>query len=253
MSIVIIGDTHGDINFLINLIKKCPKKTNFIQVGDFGIGFPRMNFEESLIHIEDNLKLQDSIMYVCRGNHDDPAFFDGTYMDTNLKLVPDYSVIKIEKKQILFIGGGISLDRTMRTPNVSWWSKEKVEFKESELDKLEKVDYVITHTAPDFCVPKKLNDFCFSWIKHDWSLEKELPQERQIMTEIYNYLTKTKQFKIQKWFYGHFHMNTMMQVHEGTQFKQLGINEIVKLNVKANKKPGAKSKGEELGTNTLDV
>lgn len=244
---VLIGDTHGDLKFLIDLIKLYPKQTNFIQLGDFGVGFPRMNFDESLRHLDDVLHAYQSNMYVVRGNHDDPSYFEGQHMHRNLKFVPDYRVVRIEGKQILFIGGGISLDRTQRLVGTSFWVGEKVKFNEEKLNKIEKVDYIVSHIAPSFCHPVRINDFVRTWIKYDPSLENELKTERKIMNMVFDYLTNTKGLKIQKWFYGHYHQSRLVQTKFGTQFKLLNVCEIIKLDVKTDKKSTAESKREELG------
>ena len=246
MSTIVIGDVHGDLKFLIDLVKIYPKQTNFVQLGDFGVGFPRINFDESLKYLDDNLHAMQSNMYVVRGNHDDPSYFEGQHMHRNLKFVPDYKVIRIEGRQVLFVGGGISLDRTQRTPGVSWWIGEKAKFNEEKLSKVEKVDVIVSHTAPHFCHPVRINDFVRTWISYDPSLGHEMPQERQIMTMVYDYLTKDKGLKIPKWFYGHFHQNRLIQVKYGTQFKLLNVCEIVKLDAKADKEIKPETTGEEV-------
>ena len=240
---IIIGDIHGDIKFLIDLVKLYPSGSNFIQVGDLGVGFKHINFNESLKGLNSLLEEKNSNMYVVRGNHDNPEFFKGSYMNTNLKLVSDYSLIEIESRSILFIGGGISLDRSYRVPFISYWPDEVVRYDQEALDKVNKVDIVITHTAPDFCYPKDFNQFVYNWMSVDNKLITQLPAERKLVTQIFEYLTKDKGLKIPKWFYGHFHRTHLVENHYGTMFKALDINEIAELksDVKKNKAANRKS------------
>ena len=63
-------------------------------------------------------------------------------------------VYTINGKKIFTFGGAYSIDRYMRKLNYSYWSKEipnNDEYKEAteNLKKVDnKVDYIITHTAP---------------------------------------------------------------------------------------------------------
>ena len=243
---VILGDTHENVQFLIDLVKLYPNKTNYIQLGDFGAGFKYMNFNENYKGLNSLLREKKSYMYVVRGNHDNPEFYNGQYMNTNLKLVLDYSLIEIEGKKILFIGGAISVDRRQRIPFISYWTDEVVKFNQEALDKIDKVDIVVSHTAPHFCYPKEVDEFVKVKMKIDKALVRELPAERKLVTQIYQYLIKDKGLKIPKWFYGHFHKTHMIEYHYGTMFKLLNICEIVELenDVKKNKKINRKSSAQ---------
>jgi calcineurin-like phosphoesterase family protein len=57
---------------------------------------------------------KDIFMIAIRGNHDNPEYFKGDYKFTNLHLVPDYTVLKLEGQNFLFIGWSISIDRKPR-------------------------------------------------------------------------------------------------------------------------------------------
>ena len=84
-----------------------------IQVGDFGAGF-RKDFLDDMLYLNDVLNEYNVTLYVIRGNHDDPKFFNGNHNWGNLKLLKDYTVLDLEGKKILLIGGAISIDRGNR-------------------------------------------------------------------------------------------------------------------------------------------
>jgi len=67
-------------------------------------------------------------------------------------------IFEIEGKTFFAFGGGLSLDKAYRTPYVSWWPEEEPSVAECEygMQNLEKrggkVDYVVTHAAPQALV-----------------------------------------------------------------------------------------------------
>src|ERR1700753_1506161 len=114
-----LGDIHGRFENLKKLIKRYKIGKNdevayIIQCGDFGIGFHPTTDEENLHLLNKFLKRRNIIMIVIRGNHDDPSFFTGTHIFSNLKLVSDYSTMDIYGIKYLFVGGAISIDRKPR-------------------------------------------------------------------------------------------------------------------------------------------
>ncbi|MCC8173641.1 MAG: hypothetical protein LIP06_07850 [Tannerellaceae bacterium] len=100
---------------------------------------------------------------MLRGNHDDPEYFDKGLIDFPLmKTIPDYTVIHFQKRRILCVGGGISVDRFLRKQRMSnkdvklYLDGEAPNFDLSKLEMISseiRIDTVITHTAPSFCFP----------------------------------------------------------------------------------------------------
>jgi len=225
---VIIGDIHGDLGVIYSLIEKLPENSNIIQLGDFGVGFSDINYSDKLYKLNYRLKQKKINVYVCRGNHDDPSYFKGQYVDDyNLKLIPDYSLINIEGKNVLFVGGGISLDRSYRAEGRSYWKEEKVVSNLEVLKNIESVDVVVSHIAPSFCHPSTWNDFVKRWVSVDPSLSIELKEERKILDDVFYFLREERKFKIKNWFYGHFHMTKFFETHNKTKFKVLNVCEIL--------------------------
>lgn len=234
--IIAAGDIHADLQQIAYYQKANKlKNTLFLQCGDFGVGRfnDGLDYKDKIIKrlkfYNDSFKAHNNFVYVCRGNHDDPAFFTGEFDQSNIKLMPDYSTLDIEYdnviKKVLFIGGAISIDRTQRKLDISYWEDEIVKFKPEILKTISNIDIVITHTAPDFCPPivKEGLDY---WMQEDEALESDLNIERGIMTEIYHQLKTNNTMKY--WCYGHFHNNTYMQFND-TKFICVDMNDFYPL------------------------
>lgn len=109
-------------------------------------------------------------------------------------------IFTIEEKTFFTFGGGISIDKCRRMPYVSWWPEEEPSTAEineafNNLEKVNyKVDYVITHAAPESIMR---NELCkiHPMLMVDCETEK-------LLNEIYQNLD----FKM--WFCGHYHMDS---------------------------------------------
>jgi UDP-2,3-diacylglucosamine pyrophosphatase LpxH len=81
----------------------------------FSIGFTTPENDMRILEdLNEQLKKKNITMYAIRGNHDNPAFFKGDHILSNLKLLPDYTVLDLEGKKILLVGGAVSVDRVPR-------------------------------------------------------------------------------------------------------------------------------------------
>lgn len=126
-------------------------------------------------------------------------------------------VFTIEGKTFFTFGGGLSIDKIYRTPYVSWWPEEEPTVKQTEeamnnLDKYGwKVDYVITHAAPEYVV-RNVFTAVKPLLKEDCSCEK-------FLDTIYNKLD------FQTWFCGHYHFDTYLKTSKIMELYQ----DVVKL------------------------
>lgn len=240
MSFYVIGDVHGNWNSMIRLIEqKDIKDCTMVQLGDFGVGFISERQDRANVQaLNDRLAKLNIMMYVIRGNHDNPAYFDGSWEFSNLKLVKDYTVITVDGDDILLVGGAVSIDRKPRLKDMteaakynidkeSYWYDENFVLDKKRAHEIKGCRYVITHTSPDFCWPDNKNGFG-PLVEHfillgDTKLRDDLPLERRNLTKLYNILKENN--VIEKWFYGHFH-RTELTVKDGTDFHLLDINEI---------------------------
>lgn len=176
-SIVASGDIHGD--FIQLVFKLCVqyqmKDTILIVAGDCGFGFEKKESYKNMV--KQNVKRMNEannwIVFI-RGNHDNPAYFDGyTFKYKRFIAIPDYTILQARSHTVLCVGGGISIDRQYRLQ--AWEKKQVRSVSESSTDKLARnvyrsteapvfdkekmvtisakytVDAAITHTAPSFC------------------------------------------------------------------------------------------------------
>jgi len=226
LPIIFLGDHHGAWNELFYLIDKNKiKDCHIISVGDLGIGFKsKKEYEYSLSEkLNKEFKEKNINFYGIRGNHDNPSYFKdkNRICFENFELIEDYTVIKYKDKSIQFIGGAISIDRTGRKEGVSYWTGEGVNYVK---DKLQKVDILVTHTAPSWSFPQQFNEMVYGWAREDAYLLEDLTDERAVMDEIF------KVCKPSLHLYGHFH-NSCTERINGCVHKLLNINELWELSV----------------------
>ncbi len=246
MRLMMIGDIHGNFNLINQYLKRFDiTNTNLIQVGDFGVGFNGLLKEKrTLEFLHTELVKRNVMLYAIRGNHDYKPYFDSDpFGFTNIKLVKDYTVLKLDVegtiKNILCIGGAVSVDRMMRKTkkqrdgdfdtkgmNESWWPDEVFVWKDELLKDLRNINIVISHTAPDYCIPDNGNGFgpfVNGLVANDPDLKLDLLDERRKMTlafqtiKMYNDITHH--------YYGHYHRNDMIQ-NDGTKHRLLGVGEL---------------------------
>lgn len=239
--LLFLGDIHGNFNYVKWYIKAHKlKKCTIYQVGDFGIGFTNEFNDMNTLGLLNKFLVEHNIqMYVIRGNHDNPKFFDGHLANhfDNLHLLADYTVIDIEGTKILGVGGAISVDRVPRMredteraryndDRKNYWYDEVFVLDEEKLKTFENIDIVVTHTAPDFCAPDNKNGFGYlvgQFAQDDPKLYDDLREERTLVTKMWDIL-KENGNKPFLYFYGHFHNNWVTKLDD-CEFRLLGINE----------------------------
>lgn len=137
----LIGDVHGKYGPYKQILKKSPYPT--IQVGDMGGGFRKWpHGEPSTNPPYDSMEKGDHRF--IRGNHDNPA-----WCSSHSQWIPDGNV----ESGVMFIGGGLSIDKVYRVEGFSWWPDE--ELSTEELNHLvdcyieTKPRAMITHECPE--------------------------------------------------------------------------------------------------------
>jgi len=244
-----VGDVHGQWSTLAHKASVQYQLENYviIQLGDFGIGFHSEEHNKvELKKLNSKLKKKKNHLVVVRGNHDDPKYFDGVYSKSysNIHLVSDYTVIEIFytrelpqddnslyfappiftiSKNILCIGGGLSVDRTERwrwerekPGRKYYWEGEMPIYNESKIDEINKkfpnnIDIIASHTAPSFVYPYTKSGIQ-SWIMVDMQLKYDVDTERKTMDNNF-YKIKDNQKILSKWYYGHFHATQTTRVN----------------------------------------
>lgn len=234
-----IGDTHGVRPIFTIIDKHKLENQNLIHVGDFGLGFQEVSRDlKNLALLEEALNGTGNNLYVIRGNHDNPIFWNGDLhlpKYHNINFVKDHTTVKIQNKVIYFAGGATSIDRSIRIGEhpPTWWVGEKFIYDEKYvsdiLSQIKKIDIVVTHSAPHFAYPQNdyveiVNHYCEIENKHGLDLREELRAERADHSSLFQKI-KDFGFTPSHWIYGHFH-SSEKKVISGTEFKLLNINEL---------------------------
>ena len=97
-NIIVSGDIHGDFNLLV--YKLCVqyemKDTVLIVAGDCGFGFEQKGYYENIVR-RNSKRMNNANNWIVfvRGNHDNPAYFDGkVFNHKRYVAVPDYSILQ---------------------------------------------------------------------------------------------------------------------------------------------------------------
>ncbi len=227
--LILIGDVHGEFKELAaKLVMTRVQKSSFIQVGDFGVGFKKREIElDELGALNNILQTSRNHLYVIRGNHDNPSYFKKDSGFSNITFLKDYSVLELEGKTILLVGGAISVDRTQRVLNVSYWEHEAfvydVKLLGKKINDLRKIDLVITHNAPNEFWPSELGELVILFSRVDHPLLWELKTERYRINQLMDFLVH-KNLKPTYWYYGHFHASYSGK-YKGIKFRALDCSE----------------------------
>lgn len=242
--IYVLGDIHGDLQMLKLRISNddMMQKCNIIIAGDIGLGFELLK-----THISEYKRLnkfmieRDIHLYLLRGNHDDPSYFNEHLIDSsNIVTLEDYTVLKCENTHILCVGGGISIDRTHRIKRYEqrliqmqhiyeglmsdaeilakvqkgYWEDEAPIYKEDVLNEITEsginINYVITHTSPNFAF-KKDKDGIDYWLTLDHKLSKDLDEERETLSKVFHKIMDDGH-PLKEWVYGHFHKHNSEEI-----------------------------------------
>lgn len=244
--ILYLGDIHGNFNLINQYVKMYGlKDCHIIQVGDFGVGFHHLEKERRMLKTTHDILEKNNVkVWAIRGNHDYKPYFDNDPFNFDfIKLLPDYTVLNLDNKNILCVGGAVSVDRMYRYTKKqragiyedtkvgveSWWPDEIFNLNVDKVKDLKDINIVVTHTAPDYCPPDNtfgFGPFVEGIIKEtgDVELRTDLHYERNQMTELFH-LLKLNGNNIEHNYYGHFHKSDTL-VKDYTKHRLLNVGEL---------------------------
>lgn len=194
MLIGVVGDIHGNTRALKHALDYFAARDVKIvmQVGDFGI-FPMYNDTFDFLEaINEKLFENHQTLYVIRGNHDDPDFFDnndvirdtygfGVYTEwSRIHFAPRAHVWEFGSRVFGQLGGAASIDRQRRQSGLDWWPDELIMKDDVEALGDRNLDYFFTHDASDYTpwgfdlIPQELSLLCRKYI--DSALERTKPR-----------------------------------------------------------------------------
>jgi len=214
MAIYITGDTHGEIGFTRFSSKNwkegktLSKKDYLIITGDFGLLW-KAGIDKSQEYWTKWFDEKPWTTLFIDGNHENHNMLNdlpqiekfnntvGKVSDSIFHLKRG-NIYTIENKSFFAFGGALSIDKHLRTNQVTWWPEELPSYSEYEkgLSSLESVDWnvdcVITHTTPS----EYVRLLGLAMTKGDTVSE--------YLSLIYSKLS----FK--NWYCGHFHIDDML-------------------------------------------
>ena len=250
--IFVRGDTHGSLNGdMTNLHSKkwkegktLTKNDYLIVVGDFGLFWYEpgsFNFKKSDLPAQRWLTEKKWTTLFCDGNHENFDLVDqfeeiemfggkvGKFNDSIYHLKRG-EIYEIHGKKFFVMGGARSHDIDSRTEGKNWWAREMPSEEEkahglANLDKHGwKVDYVLTHTCPNFVADayvdhlkeqidrlkqkespswsemKRINEWTFDGWEEYYSHKSKDP--------LGDYLENiAKKLEYKRWYFGHWHDN----------------------------------------------
>lgn len=239
--IYLFGDIHGIeglVKFKAENFKPGPNLTKndyVIILGDFGIPWFSKNsytYRQELQYIKALSDCPWTTLFID-GNHEnfdnldsfEKQEFNGgiiSKLEESVFWLNRGYIFNLENKKFFVMGGAISLDKQLRTPGISWWSREIPNYEEyiRGVDSLVsvnyEVDYILSHTPPYQVISE-----C---IRKDIDLLVKDP-----VCEYFDMLKPKLKYK--KWFSGHLHFD-----YTGVNEKEFVLyNKYIELNTSENK------------------
>lgn len=180
--VFITGDTHGgeDYGFRKFNVKHFPEQKALtkddvvIITGDFGLIWDNNPDNKSEKHWLKWFDKKPFTLLIIDGNHENHTRFD------NLPVVEKFgapvgkvnnSIFHLKRGYVYTIngmtffafGGGNSIDKERRTPNISWWDREIPNYMEMKrgLDNLDaisnNVDFIVAHECPTSIITQMIS------------------------------------------------------------------------------------------------
>ena len=229
--LIFCGDIHGELKKLIWLIinkvvQPDIKEIAVVVAGDFGVGFGKPRAIEILYNsIKKKLEKYNISIYVVRGNHDNPEYFDSKHDFPRLKFLKDHKPIEILGKVIYPIGGANSTDKDWRIDkNIEaeeygsskrwWWEGEVIEKKYKDLPNI--VDIIVSHEAPLSFEPVIVREV------EDENLWKDIIDSRRYLDHV------LLNVRCNWWIHGHYHKSSSGS-YKDVKYRGLSIEELFEI------------------------
>lgn len=226
--VFVTGDTHGQFEWLANWCDKnqTTKDDALIICGDAGFMYYGVDKwrEQRMKQMAQDCPIT---IFCVRGNHearpanydtaqfvlvtDDPCVPNGYYYEPDypdIWYIADGSILDINDKSCLFIGGAYSVDKEYRQMMGWRWFADEELTTEEMMNILDKIDhrhfsYVFTHTCPEAWQPFDL----FMSNVDQSKVSKRMEQFLTTVSEIIDF---------DHWYFGHFHAHRLNMEVEKT-------------------------------------
>lgn len=202
MAIYVTGDTHGTLaRFKDNFYHENVKRGDYVIIaGDAGIFFTNGPGHKKKIN---EIKTYPFTLLWVDGNHENHDWIDSLpvtlwnggkvhKITDNCYHLMRGQVYTIDGRTFFTMGGADSIDKQWRVEGLTWWRREMPSWEEynEALDNLaehnNKVDYIITHAAPDNIL---------------YQINPRFTQDS--LTHFLYEIEKNIEFK--HWYFGHYH------------------------------------------------
>lgn len=162
--------------------------------------------------VNKKLRKNNTVVVFVRGCEDNSTIFNDNVLDlSNVKAVPDYTVIDANGFNVLCVGGGISLNRSWKMKHLdtlpiyeTYDKNEATFYNEEAMLEIEKLDIdinlIVTYDSPSFTCPSHiLSDAYTGWSNADETLCDDIIKNKAVMDKLYASLSKKKPNGIRYW------------------------------------------------------
>ena len=212
MKLAITGDTHSDIDFTKLEMPFLSYASNYLTYADIDVmiicgdaGFIWDNGKEDKT-IQDKISKLPYTLLCVLGNHENYDIINNIKIEEwngiKVRRVTDNcfylvspQIFTLNGKSFFVMNGATSIDKSFRTPHISWWEQELPTEEEIEEARqlLEnnnnQVDYIITH-----CAPTKV---LYAMFKNVFI------EDIDRLNTFFDYVDNVVTYKA--WYFGHYH------------------------------------------------
>jgi predicted phosphodiesterase len=194
----LIGDVHGKYNRYKTILRESPIPT--IQLGDMGVGFFSSNGTPAENPPYD-LMVEKSAKFI-RGNHDNPAV-----CKRHTQYIPDGTI----DGEVMFVGGGLSIDKPYRTEGYSYWLNEEL-----SIDEFDKINEIYMQVKPKVMLTHETTEDIALAVVHENTNRRENKLAFPSITRL-AFQKMWQQHAPELWVFGHWHL-PFDHVVNGTRF-----------------------------------
>jgi Calcineurin-like phosphoesterase len=226
-SLYFAGDSHGSYKSIFDW-NNGNENSIAIHVGD--ACYPEIEIQK----FSRRLKQKNNKLFIVKGNHEYFDLFDReAIFEDSVFYCKDYSILNINDKNFLLVGGAISIDRQYRIKEKllnprkeTFYRKDEPIFLHPEVELIRDISYLVTHTAPRRWIPFLNPSFVNEWAKNDPELIKDLDRENETVSDLFEIVKKNN--PLIGVFAGHFHRHIVSE-EDGVKINILAIDEIKQL------------------------
>ena len=201
VEVLVIGDLHGDFTHLNKVIEEFHPHL-VLSTGDFGCW--------DIKQMKNAIVPRGSRIIFVDGNHENHNILKQLRKTVHnakrpILVVPQVyyaprgTLLSVNNKTILLMGGGDSTDKESRTPGIDWFEAEEITLADINDVKECKVDIIVSHSAPRF-------------VEEAMGIEPLGGRYSSVNLEFL-----FDGFKPKKWYFGHYHIPFHKEI-DGCEF-----------------------------------